>query len=342
MNLHIFWFALLGLMLTAYAVLDGFDLGVGMVLNLLARSPKERRAMLETIAPLWDGNEVWLVCFGGAFFGAFPDAYGAAFSGFYLPFMILLASLLLRAVAMELRDQESWTWWRRMWDLLLGLACLATAAIFGLMVADSLVGVPLGPHHEFAGTLADLATPLAGLLAFKVVVLFSLHGTLYLRLRLAPGSLLERVTRASWLLWILYLVAFAVLFLYVRENVPWTYQSSLHQALATAALVLKLVCMLGLGLALARSRPIVAFLLSAGNIACMGLTYANVLFPNLVASATDPALNLTIYNASSTDGTLRNMAWVALLGLPLALGYTGTIFWVFRARVRPEPENEPC
>ncbi len=338
MELHVFWFVLLALMLMAYAILDGFDLGVGLVLNLLAKSEDEKRTFLDSIAPLWDGNEVWLVCFGGAFFGAFPDAYAAAFSGFYLPFMALLAALLLRAVAMELRNVESWPWWRRLWDVALGLACLLTSAVAGGILANALQGVPLGVHHEFTGTLAGLATPLAGLMGFKTVMLFALHGTLYLRLRVAPGPLRARIERAGWILWIVYLLSFTAVQLYVWNNVFWAYTSLAHLTLARLAMGLKVALMLGCGLALAHKRPAVAFLLSAANIACLAFLYACLLFPNLIASHSDPSLNLTIYNASSTLGTLSTMRWVALAGMPLALAYTGTVYWVFRARVKT-PED---
>lgn len=340
MDLHVFWFALLTFMLIVYAVLDGFDLGVGLVLNALAHTEEERRTFHNCIAPLWDGNEVWLVCFGGAFFGAFPVAYGTAFSGFYLPFMALLFSLLLRAVAMELRNQESWPWWRRLWDLALGLACLTTCVVFGFILANAVAGVPLGPHHEFRGTLSDLEHPLAALVGFKYVMLFALHGALYLRLRIArPSELYTRITRASWMLWVLYLLDFAVTTNYAVHHVPWTYTSALHMAAARTCMILKVACMLGTGVALAYPRPWPAFVLSAANIACLGFLYACVLFPNLIVSHADPALNLTIYNAASTEGTLSLMRWVAFAGMPLAIGYTFTIYWVFRAKARPDQEE---
>ncbi|GMU52224.1 MAG: cytochrome c oxidase assembly protein [Candidatus Xenobia bacterium] len=333
-DLNVLWFVLLAVMLTAYAILDGFDLGVGIVLNLLARTEAEKRTLLSTIAPLWDGNEVWLVCFGGAFFGAFPDAYAAAFSGFYLPFMALLAALLLRAVAMELRDHETWSWWRKLWDLALGAACLLTSAVFGCMIANALAGVPLGTHHEFAGTLADLFSVGAGLVAFKTIMLFALHGTLFLRMRIEPGALLDRVTRAAWIFWIIYLLSYAAVSYYAWKYVFWEYTSLVHLAIARVAMGLKLALMVGSGLALAHSRPVVAFMLSAANIACLAFLYAAVLFPNLIASHADPGLNLTIYNSASSQGTLSTMRWVALVGMPLALAYTGTVYWVFRAKAR--------
>src|SRR5262249_52006992 len=180
MDLHIFWFILLGVLLAGYGILDGFDLGVG-ILHLCVRRDEDRRVLMNSIGPLWDGNEVWLVTFGGALFAAFPGAYATAFSGFYTPFMVLLFALIFRAVSMEFRSKKDWPWWRQSGDVAFGGASPLAPFLFGLAVGNTLRGMPLDKQGEFVGTLADLLWPpypiVVGLFAVST---FAMHGSIYL------------------------------------------------------------------------------------------------------------------------------------------------------------------
>ncbi|HQU34827.1 MAG TPA: cytochrome d ubiquinol oxidase subunit II, partial [Thermoanaerobaculaceae bacterium] len=179
MDLHLFWFALLGVLLTGYAILDGFDLGVGIV-HLAARRDDERRVLLNAIGPLWDGNEVWLVTFGGALFAAFPRAYAAAFSAFYLPFMLLLFALIFRAVSIEFRSKRESAAWRRFWDGAFFTASALATFLMGVAVGDSMLGIPIGPDGDYTGGVTDLLRPYALLVGVLAVATFALHGSIYL------------------------------------------------------------------------------------------------------------------------------------------------------------------
>ncbi|MFY8215221.1 MAG: cytochrome d ubiquinol oxidase subunit II, partial [Chthoniobacterales bacterium] len=169
MDLNIIWFALVGILFTGYAMLDGFDLGVG-ALHLFVKKDEHRRLMLNSIGPVWDGNEVWLVVGGGALFAAFPEAYATVFSGFYLPFMLLLVCLIFRAVAIEFRSKEAWTWWRKMWDVAFSIASVVGALLIGVAMGNIVRGIPLGPDFEFSGSVLDLLNPYALLMGVTTVL----------------------------------------------------------------------------------------------------------------------------------------------------------------------------
>src|SRR5262245_24782354 len=199
--LHLVWFALLGVLLAGYAILDGFDLGVG-ILHLFVRKDEERRIFMNSIGPLWDGNEVWLVVFGGALFAAFPRAYAAAFSGFYTPFMFILAGLIFRGVSMEFRSKQAWRAWRAFWDIAFCAASTLVTFTFGVLVANCIRGLPLGADGDFVTrvTVLDLLWPgkpypiLVGLFA---VATFAMHGSIYLYLK-TEGELQRRIHRWMW------------------------------------------------------------------------------------------------------------------------------------------------
>src|SRR5262245_39529144 len=174
MDLHVVWFILLGVLLAGYAVLDGFDLGVG-ILHLLARTDEDRRLFINAIGPIWDGNEVWLVTFGGAMFAAFPNAYATVFSGFYVAFMALLFALIFRAVSIEFRSKMKSPAWRRAWDAGFFGSSVLASLLFGVAVGDSMIGIPLDPRGVFTGAVADLLNPYALFTGFTVIAMFAMH-----------------------------------------------------------------------------------------------------------------------------------------------------------------------
>lgn len=206
MDLHIFWFATLGVLLTGYAILDGFDLGVG-ILHLTARDDHERRIYMNSIGPLWDGNEVWLVTFGGALFAAFPHAYATAFSGFYLPFMLLLFALIFRAVSLEFRSKVGGAGWRRLWDVAFSLASGTATFLMGVAVGNAMRGMPIGADFEFQGGLADLLHPYALLVGVLAVAVFAMHGSIYLYLK-TEGDLQQRLVPWMWRTFGLFMVMY--------------------------------------------------------------------------------------------------------------------------------------
>ena len=331
MDLHVLWFLLLGVLLAGYAVLDGFDLGVG-ILHLGARDDRERRVFLNSIGPLWDGNEVWLVTFGGALFAAFPEAYATAFSAFYLAFMLLLFALILRAVSLEFRGKRDSAAWRSFWDACFFAASLAAALLFGVAVGDSMLGIPIGVDHEFAGTFLGLLRPYALLVGALNVSLLALHGSLYLQLK-TEGELQERVRRWSWRAYGAGLTLYLVTTIVTLARVPLAMSNFGRMPWLWAVAAASVLALASIPGSLCLRRPGWAFLSSAAAIASLVALFGAALYPNLIVSSLDPAWSLTVANAASSEKTLGIMAILAALGFPFILGYTVFIYWVFRGKV---------
>jgi cytochrome d ubiquinol oxidase subunit II len=331
MDLHVLWFMLLGVLLAGYAVLDGFDLGVG-ILHLGARDDQERRIFLNSIGPLWDGNEVWLVTFGGALFAAFPEAYATAFSAFYLAFMLLLFALILRAVSMEFRSKSGSPAWRGFWDAAFFAASLTAALLFGVAVGDSMLGIPIAADHEFAGTFLGLLRPYALLVGALNVSLLALHGSLYLQLK-TGGALRRRVRRWSWHAFGLFLTLYLSTTIVTLARVPRALANFERLPGLWAVVALSVLALANIPRSLYLRRPGWAFLSSSAAIASLIALFGAALYPNLIVSSLDPAWSLTAVNAASSEKTLGIMAVIAPLGLPFVLSYTAVIYWVFRGKV---------
>ncbi|MCX5794408.1 MAG: cytochrome d ubiquinol oxidase subunit II [Elusimicrobia bacterium] len=331
MDLRALWFMLLGVLLAGYAVLDGFDLGVG-ILHLGARDDRERRIFLNSIGPLWDGNEVWLVTFGGALFAAFPEAYATAFSAFYLAFMLLLFALIFRAVSLEFRGKRDSAAWRGFWDASFFGASLAAALLFGVAVGDSMLGIPIGADHEFAGTFFGLLRPYALLVGALNVSLLALHGSLYLQLK-TEGELQERLRRWSWQAFGVFLTLYLATTLVTLARVPRALVNFERMPWLWAVVAASVLALANIPRSLHLRRPGWAFLSSAAAIASLVALFGAALYPNLIVSSLDPAWSLTVANAASSQKTLGIMALIAALGLPFVLSYTAVIYWVFRGKV---------
>src|SRR3989338_3916968 len=190
LDLNLIWFVMIGILFSGYAMLDGFDLGVG-ALHLFAKTDHERRIMINAIGPVWDGNEVWLVTGGGALFAAFPDVYATLASGFYLAVMLLLCSLIFRAVAIEFRSKQPMKWWRQMWDVAFSLASILGSLLIGIALGNLVRGIPLDAQHEYAGTFLGLLNPYALLVGVTTLALCMMHGAIYLVLK-TDGALHRR------------------------------------------------------------------------------------------------------------------------------------------------------
>lgn len=332
MDIHIFWFFLMGVLLTGYAILDGFDFGVGM-LHPLARSDEERRLVMNSIGPLWDGNEVWLVTFGGALFAAFPVAYAASFSGFYVPFTLLLFALIFRAVSLEFRSKRQHRHWRGFWDWAFFAASLLAALLFGIAVGNAVQGVPLGPDHQFVGGTLDLLTPYPILVGVMVVATFAMHGAIYLYLK-TEGELQERIHGWMWRTFGLFLVTYLLTTIYTLILVPHATENFREIPLAWVVVVLNILAVANVPRAIHKGKPFAAFLSSAAAIAALSFLFGMAIFPNMLVSSIDPAYNLTLYNAASSEKTLRIMRLIAFIGMPFVIAYTTVIYWVFRGKVK--------
>jgi cytochrome d ubiquinol oxidase subunit II len=333
MNLVNFWFVLIAFLWGGYFVLEGFDFGVGMLLPFLPRDERERSAMFESIGPVWDGNEVWLVVAGAATFAAFPAWYGAMFSGFYLALLLLLFFLIIRVVSFEWRGKSTNPAWRRAWMWANAGGSAGIALVWGIGLSNLLQGVPLDSSGDYTGGFWNLFTgyPILGGIAF--VLVFAFHGAIYLTLR-TVGDLCERSRRAARLLatpavavgagYLIWTVAVAI-----DHNDKSLFPPVLPAAIAIVAFVLAAACVY-----VRRSR--IAFTFSAVGTLSLVATLFTSLYPRVMVSSPDFANSLTVQNASSAHYTLAVMSVVAAICVPLVLLYQGWTYHVFRARVGGE------
>lgn len=330
--LCVVWFVLLGVLLAGYAVLDGFDLGVGILHPFVPQSDHERRLSINSIGPLWDGNEVWLVTFGGALFAAFPNAYASVFSGFYDAFMLLLFALILRAVALEFRSKRESPRWRRLWDWgFFGGSALASL-LFGVAVGNAMRGVALDARGAFTGGIADQLHPYALLVGLMTVALFALHGGLYLYLK-TEGDLKARLRGWMWRSWGIFLVLFLFTTIWTLMAIPRATANFAHWPWATAAVVVTVLALANVPRCLFLGLPAQAFASSCAVIVGLVGLFGVALFPNLVTASGDESLSLTVWNASSSEKTLEIMLLIAAVGMPFVLAYTAAIYWTFRGKV---------
>ena len=281
-NLPSIWFVLLGVFLTGYAVLDGFDLGVG-ILHLLGRGEAERHELIESIGPFWDGNEVWLVVFGGALFAAFPVAYAAAMTALYLPMMLLLVALLFRAVAIEFRHHARSDRGRGIWDVAFAGASGLATFLYGLMVGNAIRGVPLGAEGEFEGSIGHLLSPYALLVGLFAVATFAMHGATYLRLR-TEGDLRLRVDRWAWWSFFVFLALFLLTTAATLATVPNATANFRRWPWLWVVPILNVLAILNIPRALHHRRAWQAFVSTGATIAAFTVLFGASLYPNLITS----------------------------------------------------------
>ena len=328
MDLQTLWFALIAFLWIGYFVLEGFDFGVGILLLVLGRNEPERRAMLRTIGPVWDGNEVWVIVAGGATFAAFPEWYATLFSGFYLALFLLLVGLIVRGVAIEYSNKREDVTWRTRWDVAVAVGSFVPALLWGVAFANIVAGVPIDAHKEFTGTLLTLLNPFGLLGGLTTLLLFVTHGAVFLALK-TEGDLRQRANRLALRIGVVTAVV-AVAFL------AWT-QVQRGNPASIAFAVLTAGTFVGALAANQVRREGWAFIGSAAAIGLAVVTLFTALYPNVMPSSTDPLFSLTIRNASSTDYTLGIMTIVALVFLPIVMLYQGWAYWVFRRRVSGPP-----
>ncbi|MET8179989.1 cytochrome d ubiquinol oxidase subunit II [Streptomyces sp. NPDC005336] len=324
MHLHDFWFLLIAFLWTGYFFLEGFDFGIGVLTKLLARDRTERRVLINTIGPVWDGNEVWLITAGGATFAAFPDWYATLFSGFYLPLLAILVCLILRGVAFEYRHKRTEERWQRNWEHAIFWCSLLPAFLWGAIFANLVHGVPIGADKNYAGGLGDLITPYALLGGLVTLVLFTFHGAVFAALKTA-GDIRVRARRyAAWLG-----VAAVVVALPFLVRTQWD-SGNARSLVAVAVAVVALAVALVMN---QRGREGWAFALSGVVIAAAVAMFFLALFPDVMPSSLDPQWSLTAANASSSPYTLKIMTWLAVIMTPLIMAYQAWTYWVFRKRI---------
>lgn len=336
MDLNILWYLLLGVLLGGYAILDGFDFGVG-ILSPLAKTDREKRIVINSIGPIWDGNEVWLVTFGGAMFAAFPEVYATVFSGYYIAFMLVLLALIMRAVSLEFRSKMHSPAWRGVWDWAFFTSSLLASILFGVAVGSVMVGIPLNAQGIYAGGFFDVVFPdpqpvfpvLVGLLT---TALFTMHGAIYLYLK-TEGDLQQRAKQWMWHGFGTFLVLYILTTILALATVPQTLDNFEHFPWAWGIVVLSVLAIGNIPRAIFSGKAFQAFLSSALVIFCLVGLVGVALFPNLVVTSLADGHSLTIYNAASSQKTLGIMAVIAALGMPFVLAYTAVIYWTFRGKV---------
>ena len=334
-DLNTTWFILIGVLLSGYAILDGFDLGVGS-LHLLVKNDMDRRILINSIGPVWDGNEVWLVTGGGALFAAFPDVYATVFSGFYSAFMLLLAVLIFRAVAIEFRSKREMTRWRKSWDRAFSISSIFIAFLMGVSLGNIITGVPVGSDKEFMGSFSDLISPYTVMVGITTVALFMMHGSIYLVMK-TEGELQNTIR--SWVnnAIIFFVITYitttmATLIYYPHMIEPF----KAHPELFGFAL-LNMLAIANIPREIHHGREFRAFLSSCASIVALLGLFAIGLYPNILISTLDPNFSLTVFNAASSQKTLSIMLTMALIGIPFVLAYTISIYWIFRGKVKITP-----
>lgn len=334
MDIHIVMFVLLGILLTGYGILDGFDLGVG-ILYLFAKQDEERRLFMQSIGPVWDGNEVWLVTFGGALFAAFPDVYAASFSGFYLPFMILLCALIFRGVSLEFRNKHDWQHWKNFWDISFSLSSAAIAFLLGVAVGDTLQGLPLDSRGNFVGTLRDVFQPYPLLVGLLSLAGCAMHGSIYLYLK-TSGKLQKQVHRWVWTSFGIFMLIFMLATIVTLVSIPTAAAFFKSYPMSWFVVLATLFALANIPRAVFLKKALAAFASSACTIAGLTSLFGLALFPNLLRSTIKADYSLSIYNAASSENTLWIIFWIALMGVPFVLSYTFIVYWVFRGKVKAE------
>jgi len=337
MDFNTLWFLLLGVLLAGYAILDGFDLGVG-ILHPIARTDTERRIMLNSIGPIWDGNEVWLVTFGGAMFAAFPEAYASVFSGFYIAFMCVLFALIFRAVSIEFRGKMESAVWKRLWDFGFFGSSLLAALLFGVAVGAAMAGIPLDERGIFTGRFLDQIGPYPLLVGVMTVAMFVMHGAIYLYLK-TEGELQKRIHEWMWSGFGFFLVTYLLATIMTLTMFPRATGNFVHRPWGWVIVLFNVLAIANIPRAIYLRRPGYAFLSSSATIAALVCLLGMALYPNLVTSQPDPANSLTIYNAASSQKTLAIMALIAAIGLPFVLSYTAIVYWTFRGKVKLEKHS---
>jgi cytochrome d ubiquinol oxidase subunit II len=338
MILNEIWFILFIVIVGGYLILDGFDMGVGILHLVAARNDTERRTLLNSIGPVWDGNEVWLILGGGVLFAIFPFAYASLFSGLYVAFMLVLVVLIFRAVTLEFRSQREGRTWRTSWDWAFSLSSLVLALLLGVAFGAVVSGLPLGPDQEIRTDLFELLTPFALLVGLATVAMFAMHGAIYLIMK-TDGDLQERCKRyLIYLMGGFFVLNTIVVIAAVVLDMPFTdrYLEQIWPIIFPAA---ALVAMGGVWWFVQQARYFYAFMSSSLMIFLLLVAGGIGMHPNLLISSIDRAYDLTIFNAASEEPTLIVALIIALIGMPFVLLYTAGVYYIFRGKVRVDPTS---
>ncbi len=342
--LQILWFILVAVLWIGFYFLEGFDFGVGMLLPFLGKKDEERRAIINTVGPTWDGNEVWLLTAGGATFAAFPMWYASMFSGFYLALFLLLVGLIIRGISFEYRSKDAHPAWRKRFDWMIAIGSFIVSLLLGAAFANLAKGVPIDSAGNLVapawfpnglGVTLTLLNPYGLLGGLATVTVFLIHGANFLSLKL-DGELRERARKFAWTLWIVATVAVILLTIGTYFYTDVLTKLGLNPGITP---ILSLAALLATGYFIKNKREGWAFIMTSLHIVLTQVTFFMLMFPRVMISSLDPANNLTIYNASSSQYTLSVMSIIALIFVPIVLVYQGWSYWMFRKRISADKKS---
>ncbi len=329
------WFILIAILYIGYFILEGFDMGVGMLLPFLGKDEERKRIMINTVGPHWDGNEVWLLTAGGATFAAFPQWYATLFSGFYLPLFLILIALIFRGVAFEFRGKDDRPGWKAIWTWALVLGSYIPAFLWGVAFTNFLYGVPINADFQYVGGFFNLLNPYALLGGVLSLFVFLLIGANFLTLK-TSGNFMDECRETAWRLWPPVVIALVGYLFATRFAPGLTVQAGINPLIPFGIVGLGL---LGVGWLLIKKREGWAFVVMAATIALGTLGFFLMLFPRVLVSNPNPENSLTIFNSASGPATLQVMTIVALIFVPLVLAYQAYTYWVFRKRLTGKKED---
>jgi len=329
MDLNTLWFILIAVLYSGYFFLEGFDLGVGILLPFISKDDIKRRVIINSIGPHWDGNEVWLITAGAASFAAFPEWYATLFSSFYIPFFLMLIALIIRGVAFEFRSKEESTLWRSFWDWSLCVGSFIPSFLWGIAFSNIISGVPIDITLNYIGGFWNLLNPFALLGGLLTVIGFSLHGAIFITLK-TTDELMHTAKQISSRMWPFLLILILGYFVFVISE---TDIFSRPSSTSVTFLILTIISILAIGLTLRYNINKISFIFSSLGILLTSATIFLGLYPRLMISNINANWSLNIYNSSSSPYTLRIMSIVAVIFIPLILMYQGWSYWVFRKRL---------
>jgi len=326
------WFLVVGGVFSGYAILDGFDLGAG-ALHLFFNKDKSRRIALNAVGPVWDGNEVWLVIGGGTLFAGFPVLYATLFSAMYIPFMLFLLFIILRAISIEFRSKEPMRWWRNMWDVLYSLSSSMLAFLLGVVLGNVLQGMPLNENMEFEGDWLQFLNPYALMVGLTTLALMTMHGAIYLSLK-TEGRLFDKVERLLKRAMIAFIVLFGLVSIYSLIYYPHLADRFKNNPILFVIPALAILSIANIPRLINKRKFLRAFIFSSLTFSFLLILVAIELYPTLLISKGDLSNSITIYNAASSDKSLGIMLLIAAIGTPLVLLYTFIVYRTFWGKVK--------
>lgn len=331
------WFLVVGGLFSGYAILDGFDLGAG-AWHLLFKREESRRIALNAVGPVWDGNEVWLVIGGGALFAGFPVMYAGLFSGLYIPLMLFLMFIILRAISIEFRSKEKMLWWRKMWDIVYSISSIVLAFSLGVVLGNVLNGIALNEQHEFTGKTLDFLNPFSILVGLTVLFLFMSHGGIYLIMK-TEGKLYEKLTRLIKLSIGAFIISFLITTAYALLFIPHLSDDFKAQPWLLVFPLLAFLAIANVPRLAHKKKYGWAFVFTSLTVSFSMLVVAIELFPNLLIATNNPENTITIYNAAASDKTLSIMMLMVAIGGPLVLTYTLFVYKTFKGKVKVDEHS---